>query len=72
MIIFGKKKEILGNFESKLLKKFVKRLIARLDVKGENVIKGIHLEGLKIVGKPEELSKKYVEQNVDEIFFQDS
>jgi len=50
----------------------VKRIIARLDVKGENVIKGIHLEGLKIVGKPEDLSKKYVKQNADEIFFQDS
>ena len=50
----------------------MKRLIARIDVKGENVIKGIHLEGLKIVGKPEELSKKYVEQNADEIFFHDS
>lgn len=50
----------------------MKRIIARLDIKGENVIKGVHLEGLKIVGNPENLSKKYLEQNADEIFFQDS
>ena len=28
------------------------RVIARLDVKGQNVVKGIHLEGLRIVGTP--------------------
>ena len=50
----------------------MKRIIARLDIKGSNVIKGIHLEGLKIVGEPENLSRKYLEQNADEIFFQDS
>ena len=50
----------------------LKRIIARLDIKGQNVIKGVHLEGLKIVGAPEQLSKKYLEQNADEIFFQDS
>ncbi len=50
----------------------MKRIIARLDVKGNNVIKGVHLEGLKIVGDPEHLSKKYLDQNADEIFFQDS
>ena len=50
----------------------MKRIIARLDIKGSNVIKGVHLEGLKIVGEPENLSKKYLDQNADEIFFQDS
>ncbi len=50
----------------------MKRIIARLDIKGNNVIKGVHLEGLKIVGNPENLSKKYLDQNADEIFFQDS
>ena len=35
------------------------RLIARLDIKNDFVIKGIHLEGLRKVGNPNELAKKY-------------
>ena len=31
------------------------RLIPRLDIKGENLIKGIQLEGLRIIGDPNEL-----------------
>jgi len=30
------------------------RLIPKLDIKGPNLIKGIHLEGLRVLGKPEE------------------
>jgi len=48
------------------------RLIARLDVKNEHVIKGIHLEGLRKVGDPVELAKKYYEDGVDEIVFMDA
>ena len=33
------------------------RLISRIDIKGDDVIKSINLEGLKKVGKPNELSK---------------
>jgi imidazole glycerol-phosphate synthase subunit HisF len=29
------------------------RLIARLDIKGPNLIKGIHLEGLRMIGDPQ-------------------
>ena len=29
-----------------------KRIIARIDVKGENLVKGMNLEGLKVLGKP--------------------
>lgn len=50
----------------------MKRVIARLDIKGSNVIKGIHLEGLKVVGLPSELSMKYASDGADEIFFQDT
>ena len=50
----------------------MKRLIARLDIKGENVIKGVHLEGLQIIGSAKDLSLKYASQDVDEIFFQDT
>ena len=35
------------------------RLIARLDIKGENLIKGIHLEGLRVIGSPNEFAKRY-------------
>lgn len=48
------------------------RLIARLDVKGENVIKGVQMEGLRIVGKPEQLAKKYADEGADEIIFLDT
>tara|TARA_B100001248_G_C27343000_1_gene437284 strand:- start:224 stop:985 length:762 start_codon:yes stop_codon:yes gene_type:complete len=49
-----------------------KRIIARLDVKNEFVIKGIHLEGLRKVGDPNELAKKYYHDGVDEIIFMDA
>ena len=48
------------------------RVISRLDVKGSNVIKGVHLEGLRIVGKPDVLAKKYYSDGADEIIFMDS
>ena len=34
------------------------RLIPRLDVKGPNVVKGIHLEGLRVVGQPGPLARR--------------
>lgn len=48
------------------------RLIARLDIKNDFVIKGIHLEGLRKVGNPNEMAKKYYLEGVDEIIFVDS
>ena len=48
------------------------RLIARLDVKNESVIKGIHLEGLRKVGDPNSLALNYYEQGIDEIVFMDA
>ncbi len=30
------------------------RLIARLDIKGPNLIKGVRLEGLRVIGSPNE------------------
>ena len=29
-------------------------MLARLDIKGPNLIKGIHLEGLRVIGSPNE------------------
>lgn len=48
------------------------RIIARLDIKNDDVIKGIHLEGLRKVGSPITLAKKYYAQNIDEIIFMDA
>lgn len=48
------------------------RLIARLDIKNEYVIKGIHLEGLRKIGDPIDLAKKYYEEGIDEIIFMDA
>jgi cyclase len=52
-------------------KKKLVRLIARLDVKGENLIKGVHLEGLRVIGAPQEYAKKYYEQGADELIYMD-
>ena len=48
------------------------RIISRLDIKGANLIKGIHLEGLKIVGDPNKYAQKYYKDGVDEIIYMDS
>ena len=48
------------------------RLIARLDIKGDNLIKGIHLEGLRIIGSPHEYALKYYAQGADELIFMDA
>ena len=48
------------------------RVIARIDVKNEFVIKGIHLEGLRKVGDPNELAQKYYNSGIDEIIFMDA
>ena len=47
------------------------RLIARLDIKSSNLIKAIHLEGLRIVGDPNTYAKKYYQEGVDELIFMD-
>lgn len=48
------------------------RIIARIDIKNNFVIKGINLEGLRKVGDPYELITKYYKQGIDEIIIQDS
>lgn len=47
------------------------RLIPRLDIKGPNLVKGIHLEGLRVLGKPSDFAKYYYEQGADELMFMD-
>jgi cyclase len=47
------------------------RLIPRLDIKGPNLVKGIHLEGLRVLGKPEAFARHYYHQGADELLFMD-
>ena len=47
------------------------RLIARLDIKGANLIKGVHLEGLRVIGDPQEFARRYYEQGADELLYMD-
>jgi cyclase len=47
------------------------RLIARLDIKGPNLIKGVHLEGLRVIGDPQEYARMYYEQGADELVYID-
>ncbi|MFN4006521.1 MAG: imidazole glycerol phosphate synthase subunit HisF [Chitinophagaceae bacterium] len=48
------------------------RIIPRLDIKGPNLVKGIHLEGLRVLGKPELFADYYYKAGADEMFFQDT
>jgi cyclase len=47
------------------------RIIPRLDIKGPNLVKGIHLEGLRVLGKPADFAKYYYEEGADELMFMD-
>ncbi|WP_339606912.1 imidazole glycerol phosphate synthase cyclase subunit [uncultured Roseivirga sp.] len=47
------------------------RIIPRLDIKGPNLVKGIHLEGLRVLGSPKDFAKYYYEQGADELIYQD-
>lgn len=47
------------------------RIIPRLDIKGPNLVKGIHLEGLRVLGRPEEFARAYFEAGADELMYMD-
>jgi cyclase len=55
------------NIEDKTL-----RIIAHLDVKGPNLVKGIHLEGLRVLGDPAVFSEYYYNNGIDEIIYKDT
>lgn len=48
------------------------RLISRLDIKKPNLIKGIHLEGLRVVGDPRFFANQYYKDGIDEIIYMDA
>lgn len=47
------------------------RIIPRLDIKGPNLVKGVHLEGLRVLGKPEDFALKYYLDGADELIYID-
>lgn len=49
----------------------IRRIVARLDIKGPNLVKGIQFEGLRKIGDPNEYALNYYLQGVDEIFYDD-
>ena len=48
------------------------RVIARLDIKSGNLIKGMHLEGLRVIGDPAEFARLYYLDGIDELIFIDA
>ena len=48
-----------------------KRLIARLDIKNNAVVKGINMEGLRVIGSPNILAQHYYGMGIDEILYVD-
>ena len=61
-----------NQFGKLIYKKMKKRIIARLDIKKDTLIKGVHLEGLRVVGDPKKFALKYYFEGVDEILLLDS
>lgn len=49
-----------------------KRIIARLDVKGNRLIKGISFEGVRVIGDPNQAARKYALDGADELIYIDA
>ena len=47
------------------------RIIPKLEIKGENLIKGVQLEGLRILGDPSKYAREYYADGADEIIYYD-
>jgi cyclase len=47
------------------------RVIPRLDIKGPNLVKGIHLEGLRVLGEPASFARHYYQEGADELLYID-
>lgn len=53
------------------MSRLASRVIARLDIKGPNLVKGIHLEGLRVIGDPAEHALRYYHGGADELIYID-
>ncbi len=49
----------------------IKRIIPKLEIKNENLIKGVQFEGLRIIGDPIKFAKKFFEDGADQIIIID-
>ena len=47
------------------------RIIARLDIKGPNLVKGVQFEGLRVLGIPGDFARHYYESGADELLYVD-
>ena len=47
------------------------RIIPRLEIKSGNLVKGMRMEGLKILGNPAEVALKFYKEGADEIILDD-
>jgi cyclase len=48
------------------------RIIARIDINNDSVVKGKCLEGLRKIGDPKSMAKSYYDSGIDEIIFLDA
>ncbi len=48
------------------------RVIARLDIKGPNLIKGIQFDGYRVLGTADQFAKLYYKEGIDELIYQDA
>ena len=48
------------------------RIIARIDINNDSVVKGKCLEGLRKIGSPEDMSLFYYKEGIDEVIFLDT
>ena len=49
-----------------------KRIIARLDIKGNKLIKGVRFEGVRVIGDPNSAAKQYAKDGADELLYIDA
>ncbi len=47
------------------------RIIPRLDIKGPNLVKGINLEGIRVLGSPQDFADYYYRVGADELIYMD-
>ena len=48
------------------------RAIAKLDIKGPKLIKGVSYEGVRVIGDPKDYAKKYYHDGIDELIYIDT
>ena len=51
---------------------FCRRLIARLDIRNDKLIKPMNLEGVRVVGDPYEYATRYNAEGIDELLYIDA